>query len=95
MPKRSTPFPVDAALGLAGWFVSKGHVGAAAIILMGFHGFLRIGECMCIRAEHLVLSANNTGAIALPWTKGSQKLVRLKVSPSIRLSLVGGCARQL
>ena len=44
LPLRATPLPGFAALGIAGFLLTAGEAGAAALVAVGFACFLRTGD---------------------------------------------------
>ena len=69
LPNRTPPLPPLCALGLSGFLVSEGQLGAAALVAVGFHCFLRTGELLNMRWAHVTWASSNSGVIWLPVTK--------------------------
>ena len=67
------PLPADVVLGIAGWLVGQGKSAAAALVLTGFHRFLRTGKLFSFRRAHVTFGASRLhGVLVLPWTKSGQ-----------------------
>ena len=73
LPSRAPPLPPLVALALAGLALSQGLQDFAAIVLVAFHCFLRIGEAFSITRQALCLDTNFCGIVRLGWTKGGKR----------------------
>ena len=73
MPARAPPITAVMALAAAEQFRRRGDVAMAALMLLGFHCFLRTGELLSVCVEHLAFTAAGTGILALPLTKSGQR----------------------
>ena len=74
VPFRAAPLPIEALFGIAGYLMSKGEFGAAALCLTGYNCILRTGECLSLARNHIVWNDDFTGGvIVLPWTKSGQR----------------------
>ena len=63
-------------------------------MLLGFHGLLRPGELMQVRAAHFI-GARHPGVIVLtlPWTKSGQRLQAVPESVILTEAVTIACAR--
>ena len=73
LPNRTPPLPPLCALGIAGFLVSVGELGAAALVAAGFHCFLRTGEALNVQCGHVSWGTTTSGVIWLPLTKSGQR----------------------
>ena len=70
---RAPPMPVQVALALAWFFVRKGHIGGAFLIMLGFDSFLRTGELLSLIIDDVVIDEGGSGIVKLAHTKTGQR----------------------
>ena len=65
--------PVEVVLVLAWYFVRRGHVGGAFILLAGFDCFLRTGEMLGLALADVSFGSDGRGALNLGFTKSGKR----------------------
>ena len=74
VPFRAAPLPLNALFGVAGALLSRGEIGAAALVICGCNCLLRTGEMLSLCRHHIQWNDDMTaGVIVLPWTKSGQR----------------------
>ena len=74
LPCRTPPLPWLALLGIAGSLVEAGEFTCAALVLVGFHCFLRTSELLGIGLGHVTWTVQRLeGVVSLPLTKSAQR----------------------
>ena len=91
VPNRAPPIPIDFLEALVGYALFKEDFGFAVTLLLGFHGMLRTGELLQLRASHIAISsAKGPAVISLGWTKAGK---RHGAAESVTLHMEDVCRR--
>ena len=68
------PLSPLALLGLAGSFLEAGRLGGAALVLLGYHYFLRTVDALAVAMGHVTWSrAGLSAVLVLPLTNSGQR----------------------
>ena len=74
VPNRAPPLPLDCLYILVGYSLFKNMPSFALSLLLGFHGLLRTGELLSVKARHVaVFQAKGPAVITLGLTKGGKR----------------------
>ena len=75
IPARAAPMPRDVALDMCGLALARGRPDYCALLLLGFHGFLRPAELLTVGRGTVDLPASSASSavVSLPWTKIGQQ----------------------
>ena len=77
---RAPPMPAEVVLALAWFFIRKGHLGGAVMLVIGFDCFLRTGEMLSLQFGDIVLGSDDRGIIKLEHTKTGQRHAAFEAS---------------
>ena len=91
VPNRAPPLPLDCLYVLVGYAIFKKWHLFALSLLLGFHGLLRTGELLALKAKHVAItSPKGPAVISLGLTKSGK---RQGVAESVTLHSEDVCRR--
>lgn len=70
---RALSMPVEVAISLSWFFIRKGHLGGAFLILVGFDCFLRTGELMSLIVQDFDFDTQGIGVVRLGHIKTGRR----------------------
>ncbi len=93
VPSRAPPLTADLVLAMASWAIQQDDFAFGALLLIGFHCFLRTGELLQLRTCDILVNAQ-TGIVCLQASKGGLRF-NTKESVTIEDPVVLAVAAEL